>query len=48
MHIERRRIFPGVLHRLTLQRFDLAKQGNGLGPACTLREPLRQFLGAQP
>ena len=29
-------MLPGVLRRLTLKRFDLAKQGNGLVPACTL------------
>jgi hypothetical protein len=48
MHIERRWILPCVLRRLTLQRFDLAKQGNGLGPAGTISEPLRQLPGAQP
>jgi hypothetical protein len=41
MHIELRWILPGMLRRLNLQRFDLAKPGNGLGPAGTTREPLR-------
>ena len=47
MQLELRWIFPGILRRLFPQRFYIAKQRSGLGPACTTREALRQLLGAQ-
>jgi hypothetical protein len=48
VHVERRWIQLGVMRCLTLQRFDLAKQGNRFVPACTTREPLRQLPGPRP
>jgi len=47
MHIERCWILAGKLSRPPMQRFDLAKQRDGLVPAGTIRELPRQFSGAQ-